>query len=102
MSGGQRQRIGIARALYKNPKVLILDEATSALDNITEQIVMKNIYSLNKELTIIVIAHRLTSIKNCDKIYLLEKGEIIDSGNFNNLFESNKLFREMNKTNKGN
>ena len=79
-----------------------MDEATSALDNITEKKVMDNIYSLDKQLTIIVIAHRLTTIRNCDKIYLIDKGEIIDSGNFNKLFESNKLFREINKTNRAN
>ena len=73
LSGGQRQRIGIARALYHNPKVLILDEATSALDNNTEKAVMDAVDSLSKEITIILIAHRLNTVKRCDKIYSFKK-----------------------------
>ena len=92
LSGGQRQRIGIARALYHNPQVLILDEATSALDNFTEKVVMDAIDSLNKEITIILIAHRLNKVKKCDKIYLLEKGEIKKQGKFEELIEIDKNF----------
>ena len=69
ISGGQRQRIGIARALFRRPKVLVLDEATSALDNDTETAVMESIEKLQGKLTMIIIAHRLTTIKNCDIIY---------------------------------
>lgn len=76
LSGGQRQRIGIARALYRNPQVLILDEATSALDNETEKAVMEAIDGLHGQRTMIVIAHRLTTIKNCDEIYEVADGEI--------------------------
>ena len=77
LSGGQRQRIGIARALYKNPKILILDEATSALDNITEKKVMESIYNEFSEITIIMIAHRYSSIKNFDRVLKLDEGVII-------------------------
>ena len=73
LSGGQRQRIGIARALYHNPQVLILDEATSALDNLTEQAVMEAVHNLGHEITIILIAHRLSTVKDCNQIFLLEK-----------------------------
>ena len=86
LSGGQRQRIGIARALYHNPKVLVLDEATSALDNQTEQAVMEAINNLNKKITIILIAHRLNTVKNCDIIYKLDKGQLISQGTYRELF----------------
>ena len=76
LSGGQRQRIGIARALYGNPQVLILDEATSALDNDTEKEVMNAIDSLHGTRTLIVIAHRLTTIKKCDQIYEVGNGGV--------------------------
>ncbi len=87
LSGGQRQRIGIARALYHNPKVLILDEATSALDIETEKAVMDAINNLNKDITIILIAHRLNTVKNCDTIFKLEKGQVIGQGKFNEMIE---------------
>ena len=76
LSGGQRQRIGIARALYKEADILIFDEATSALDNETEQSVMKAIESLERDLTILIIAHRLTTLKGCDQIFSLSEDGI--------------------------
>lgn len=99
LSGGQRQRIGIARALYHNPKVLILDEATSALDNLTEKAVMDAIDNLSKNITIILIAHRLSTVKKCDKIFMLEKGELKDEGTFDELIKVNDNFRLAAKVN---
>jgi len=92
LSGGQRQRIGIARALYHNPKILILDEATSALDNITEKAVMEAVNNITHDITIIIIAHRLNSIKNCDTIFLLEKGQLKQQGTFSELVKNNDFF----------
>ena len=80
LSGGQRQRIGIARALYKKASVIILDEATSALDNSTEEAVMEAVESLGRHLTMVMIAHRLSSVKSCDRIIQLDQGKIIASG----------------------
>jgi ATP-binding cassette, subfamily B, bacterial PglK len=95
LSGGQRQRIGIARALYHNPEVLVFDEATSALDTVTEQAVMDAIDALAHQKTIILIAHRLSTVKNCDQIVLLEQGAIKAKGTFNELTESNAQFSLM-------
>lgn len=92
LSGGQRQRIGIARALYHNPHVLILDEATSALDNLTEQAVMDAVSNLSKKITIIIIAHRLSTVRACDKIFLLEKGELKAEGTFEEFCNTSSLF----------
>ena len=89
LSGGQRQRIGIARALYREPKVLILDEATSALDNETEYAVMEAVKKLGKDITIILIAHRLNTVKNCDIIFKFEKGELVNEGKFDEIINSN-------------
>ncbi len=95
LSGGQRQRIGIARALYNEPEVLVLDEATSALDGITENYVMEAIESLSNKLTLITVAHRISTIENCDMIYFLEDGKIKDYGNFSQLISKNAQFKEM-------
>lgn len=85
LSGGQRQRIGIARALYNHPQVLVFDEATSALDTVTERELMQAIQKLFGTVTIIMIAHRISTVKNCDNIILLEDAEIIASGSYNDL-----------------
>ena len=97
LSGGQRQRIGIARAIYNEPTVLILDEATSSLDNLTERKVMEAVDNLTNKMTIIIVAHRLTTVKNCDRIYFFKNGCIADSGNYENLLKTYKTFRDMAK-----
>ena len=95
LSGGQRQRIGIARALYRDPDVLILDEATSALDNLTERAVMDAVSNLGGVKTVVMIAHRLSTVKGCDRIFLMERGQVAAVGSYDALIEENDTFREM-------
>jgi ABC-type multidrug transport system fused ATPase/permease subunit len=95
LSGGQRQRIGIARALYHDAEVLILDEATSALDGITEKLIMNAIHDFSGKKTIIMIAHRLATVKQCDQIYLMEAGKVVDSGTYGELNDRNTTFQRM-------
>jgi ATP-binding cassette, subfamily B, bacterial PglK len=95
LSGGQRQRIGIARALYKQASVLVFDEATSALDNTTEQSVMDAIEELSNDLTILLIAHRLTTVQRCDTIVELEHGRVVAQGTYEQLLERSPSFRRM-------
>ena len=89
LSGGQRQRIGIARALYHNPKVIIFDEATSSLDNETEKAVMEAVNKLHKDTTIILIAHRLNTLRDCDIIFKLENGHVVKQGSFTEITNIN-------------
>ncbi|WP_432671704.1 ABC transporter ATP-binding protein [Flavobacterium sp. SM2513] len=95
LSGGQRQRISIARELYKEVDILILDEATSALDSETESEIQQNIEGLKGKYTVIIIAHRLATIKNADTIYLMDKGQITFQGNFEELVSSSSRFKRM-------
>jgi ABC-type multidrug transport system fused ATPase/permease subunit len=95
LSGGQRQRIGIARAVYHDPSVLILDEATSALDSLTENAIIDAINNLSNKKTIIMIAHRLTTVKYCDVIYLMDKGVITARGSYDELYATNGTFKKM-------
>ena len=95
LSGGQRQRIAIARALYHQPKVLVFDEATSALDNLTEKIIMEAVYNLGDNITVILIAHRLTTVKVCENIYLLENGQVRSEGSYDDLLKFDEEFKKM-------
>ncbi len=95
LSGGQRQRIGIARALYHNPGIIVFDEATSALDNLTEQEVVKSINALTGTKTILLIAHRISTVRNCDQILVLDRGRMAGLGSYDSLYRDNAAFRRL-------
>jgi ATP-binding cassette, subfamily B, bacterial PglK len=95
LSGGQRQRIGIARALYRDPEVLIMDEATSALDNLTERAVMDAVHNIGHAKTIVLIAHRLSTVQGCDTIFMIEYGRLIAQGSYGELLDTSQKFRAM-------
>ena len=100
LSGGQRQRIGIARALYHKPQLLIMDEGTSSLDNITEHIIMNTLNKIKKDITIILIAHRLNTVKNCDNIFVIHNGQVKEHGSYEDLIKTSEIFQKMAKPNK--
>ncbi len=95
LSGGQKQRLAIARALLRKSSIIIFDESTSSLDNFAQEEVKKSIDDLKGKSTIVIVAHRLSTIKNADTIFFLDNGEIVDSGTFEELFKSNKKFKTM-------
>jgi len=95
ISGGQRQRIGIARALYRNPEILILDEASSALDGRTESELYAALKNLRNKITIILVTHRLATLEHADLIYVLEHGKIVDNGNYNELLLRSQVFKRI-------
>jgi ATP-binding cassette subfamily C protein len=95
LSGGERQRLGIARALYHDPQVLVVDEGTANLDNETEAEIVRTLAGLRGEKTIIVVAHRLPLVRNCDRVYLLEHGRVRNSGAYSDLFSTEPGFREV-------
>ena len=95
LSGGQRQRLAIARALYKNPSILVFDEATSSIDNHTESLIQKSMKDICKDRTAIVIAHRLSTIRNADKIFVLDEGRILENGTHDELISKNGLYKNL-------
>jgi ABC-type multidrug transport system fused ATPase/permease subunit len=95
LSGGQRQRIGIARAMYRKPSILVLDEATSALDGATENVVMDAIQRLSNDITIVLIAHRTTTVQFCERIFVLSDGRIVDEGDYTKLTVESPAFRAL-------
>jgi ABC-type multidrug transport system fused ATPase/permease subunit len=95
LSGGQRQRLGIARALYRDPEVLVFDEATSALDNVTEKAVMGSIEELSGKKTIVMVAHRLSSVRNCDQIFVFEHGRVVSVGTWDELVDHCEVFTKL-------
>ena len=97
LSGGQRQRICIARAIYKDPPILIFDEATSSLDSKSEKSVQTAIEKVMKDRTSIIIAHRLSTIKNVDKIIVIDKGKIVEMGSHEELLKKNNIYSNLSK-----
>ncbi|MDZ7377122.1 MAG: ATP-binding cassette domain-containing protein, partial [candidate division KSB1 bacterium] len=97
LSGGQRQRIAIARALIRQPRILILDEATSALDSETARRIEETIFNISQEMTVIMITHKLISVINFDEIFVIDKGRLIEHGSFDQLMKLNGLFASMYK-----
>ena len=95
LSGGQIQRLGIARAIYQNPSVIFLDEATSALDSRTERQVMEGLKQQAEDRTVIIIAHRLTTVRFCDRIVVLDSAEIADIGNWDELMARSEVFQQL-------
>jgi ATP-binding cassette subfamily C protein len=95
LSGGQRQRVAIARALYRDPEMIIFDEGTSALDNRTEADLVRAIDELHGHRTLVMVAHRLTTVRHCDRILVIENGRVSDSGTFDELVVRHPLFRSM-------
>lgn len=95
LSGGERQRIALARILMRNPDIIVLDEATASLDSISEQKIMETIYQRIKNRTVIMVAHRLSTIRECDCIFVFEHGELVEQGTHNNLLKQNGKYSQM-------
>ena len=95
LSGGERQRVGLARALYRKPSLLLLDEATSALDQETEARIIETLQNLSKDCTLVTVAHRLSSVKPCDSIIVLEDGKLVAQGSFDELLEKSRTFQRL-------
>ena len=95
LSGGQKQRIAIARELFREPDLLIFDEATSALDSASEAVIQESIAKLKGKRTVILIAHRLATVRNVDRIIVLDKGKIMEEGSFDELIENHGLFYDL-------
>lgn len=95
LSGGERQRIALARILLRNPEILILDEATASLDSISEKAIMDTIFSIIKNKTTIMVAHRLSTIKNCDLIFVFNKGHLVEQGTHNQLLRKNGFYKKL-------
>ena len=95
LSGGQKQRLAIARALLRNSAIIIFDESTSSLDNFAQENIKRSIDNLKGKSTIVIVAHRLSTIKNVDKIFFLDEGKIVDAGTFEYLFKHNEKFKNM-------
>jgi subfamily B ATP-binding cassette protein MsbA len=100
LSGGQRQRLAIARVFLKDPAVVILDEATSAVDTITERLIQESVEQMLKRRTAFIIAHRLSTVKKCDRIVVLEKGRIIQSGTHSQLMRQKGLYSSLHAHNR--